>query len=489
MIKNERQYRITRAEADRFERALAELQAKVAQPGMPRMLLEGEINGLRSQLDDLRAQLEEYGVLKAGKQTLLEVNSLDELPSALIQARIAADLSQRELADRLGIKEQQVQRYEATNYESASVARLRDVCHALGVNIRKELFLSTPTTSLQRFLARLESFGINKDLVLSRFLPPAVAARARANPKAERNNVIFHATTSVSRIFGWTPTVILGSEQLSADRAILGAARFKLGARGQEKRLSAYTVYAHFLAVLLLEATPHLPRRPICTDAEEVRKLVLAQYGQITFESVLRYVWDLGIPVLPLDDPAAFHGATWRVNGRNVIVLKQKTQYVARWLHDLLHELRHAGESPDEAEHTVIEAAETDTERLGSDRESRATNFAADVVLGGRAEELVNMCVDATRGPKGSGRVEHLKSALPKVAKQEGVPADYLANYMAFRLSQQHQNWWGAAANLQGSHTNPWNIARDILLVRANFHRLRGMDRELLIQALTVPEA
>jgi hypothetical protein len=30
----------------------------------------------------------------------------------------------------------------------------------------------------------------------------------------------------------------------------------------------------------------------------------------------------MGIPVLPLSDRGAFHGATWRIQGRNVIVLK-----------------------------------------------------------------------------------------------------------------------------------------------------------------------
>ena len=38
---------------------------------------------------------------------------------------------------------------------------------------------------------------------------------------------------------------------------------------------------------------------------------------------------------------------------------------------------------------------------------------------------------------------------MPQVAAREHVPADALANYMAFRLSLQRINWWGAATNLQ----------------------------------------
>ncbi|MGH9064800.1 MAG: helix-turn-helix transcriptional regulator [Acidimicrobiales bacterium] len=47
------------------------------------------------------------------------------------RARIAAGLSQRELAERLGVVEQQVQRYEANEYASTSSNRLRDVVSVL----------------------------------------------------------------------------------------------------------------------------------------------------------------------------------------------------------------------------------------------------------------------------------------------------------------------------------------------------------------------
>lgn len=66
------------------------------------------------------------------------VDSFDELPQALVKARIALRLSQKDLADRLGMKEQQIQRYECTDYRSASLSRLHDVVQALGVSVRLE---------------------------------------------------------------------------------------------------------------------------------------------------------------------------------------------------------------------------------------------------------------------------------------------------------------------------------------------------------------
>jgi HTH-type transcriptional regulator / antitoxin HigA len=40
------------------------------------------------------------------------------------------------LADRLGLKEQQIQRYEATDYASASLARVIEISEALGLELK-----------------------------------------------------------------------------------------------------------------------------------------------------------------------------------------------------------------------------------------------------------------------------------------------------------------------------------------------------------------
>lgn len=96
MIKNERQYRITKAQIDKFSRALEELaeQSQSNQKVHP-ILQKAQADALQSQLTDLRKQLEEYEALKSGQQAVLAIESLEELPRALIKARIAAGLSQK----------------------------------------------------------------------------------------------------------------------------------------------------------------------------------------------------------------------------------------------------------------------------------------------------------------------------------------------------------------------------------------------------------
>ncbi len=146
MIKNERQYRITRTQAQQFERALAQLQVSAGSQsgeleGLHPLLRKAQREALESQLGDLREQLAEYEALASGGQTTFVSHSFD-LPNALIRARIAAGLSQRDLAERLGLKEQQVQRYEATEYSSASLDRVRAVIRALGVTVKEEVSLA-----------------------------------------------------------------------------------------------------------------------------------------------------------------------------------------------------------------------------------------------------------------------------------------------------------------------------------------------------------
>jgi len=70
---------------------------------------------------------------------VLELNSLKDLPEALIRARTASGLSEKQLAARLGMKDQQLQRWESTRYAGISLDRIQAV--ALGVTIREEVIL------------------------------------------------------------------------------------------------------------------------------------------------------------------------------------------------------------------------------------------------------------------------------------------------------------------------------------------------------------
>jgi ribosome-binding protein aMBF1 (putative translation factor) len=152
MIANDLQYRVTRTAAREFEEALAKLDENEGHRSPEiRALMRA---AMESQLEDLRQQLADYDALRAGHIQVLELDSLAQLPEAIIRARIAAGLTQKALAKRLGMREQQVQRYEATRYAGVGLTRLQQVADALGVRIHERVVLptaggSTPTTNRQ----------------------------------------------------------------------------------------------------------------------------------------------------------------------------------------------------------------------------------------------------------------------------------------------------------------------------------------------------
>jgi ribosome-binding protein aMBF1 (putative translation factor) len=146
MIKHNRQYASSKEWIVRFEQSIAEIRASSGPADRlddeKRELLARSQEGLR---DRLRAEVAEYEALRSGAVNRLSVDSLGSLAEALVKARIAAGLTQRELADRLGISEAEIERDEATDYESATLARVADIAAALDLRITAEIVLPERT--------------------------------------------------------------------------------------------------------------------------------------------------------------------------------------------------------------------------------------------------------------------------------------------------------------------------------------------------------
>lgn len=143
MITNERQYRITTAQLKRFDDDLAAHDTRTPGADVDPQLHQAMRDALASEANELRAQLLHYEQLRDGTITGRDLNSLRELPTALIEARIVAKLTQRALADRLDVAEQQVQRWEATAYAGVGLERLQDIADALGTQIRENVTYSS----------------------------------------------------------------------------------------------------------------------------------------------------------------------------------------------------------------------------------------------------------------------------------------------------------------------------------------------------------
>lgn len=474
MIKNVRQYKITKHQVNKFAEALTSLSSEYKKDKKS-VILKAQVDAIKSQINDLQRQLDEYDLLQQRQFEIIKTDSLEDLPRALVQARIALGLSQKELANRLGMKEQQMQRYEATDYSSASLSRIIEVAKALNIKITKNIYLPKTVHTFKHLFSRLKEIGLKNDFITDRLMPSEIAGAIAENKMDDYEDaLVLKSASSIGHIFGWSPSELLSNRPLILNDAGV-TARFKIPKRKRSPYTNAYIVYAHYLSLLVLERTKSIKQKKFECDAKKVRENILSKYKAMTFESVLSYIWDLGIPVLPLKDSGVFHGACWRVQDRNIIVLKQKSQFMARWAFDLLHELYHSAQELEKSDYDAIDV----DEYMDSPEEKSASHFAGDVLLDGRAEELTSICVK-----EANKKVERLKSATIDVAKRENIKVDYLANYIAFRLSLQHINWWGTSNKLQQMVGNPWKSARDILLQSLILEGMNESDQRLLQLAL-----
>lgn len=142
IIQNQRQYKITKGWLARFEESLIAHDARDPRdlppdidPGMPKLMHDAII----SEIESLREQIDHYEKLRDGQITSRDITSLRELPTTLIEARIAARLTQRQLAERIGVAEQQIQRWEANDYSGVNLDRLQNIADALGIKIHETI--------------------------------------------------------------------------------------------------------------------------------------------------------------------------------------------------------------------------------------------------------------------------------------------------------------------------------------------------------------
>jgi HTH-type transcriptional regulator / antitoxin HigA len=132
MIFSDRQYAVSKEQAAKLGDALSKVRSNTNKHARLRAI---ETKALESQIADIKGELADYDLLKSGAVEFAESYSLSDLPRILIQARIAQGLSQTDLAERLNMKPQQIQRYEATEYMSASLSRLIELAQILKVRV------------------------------------------------------------------------------------------------------------------------------------------------------------------------------------------------------------------------------------------------------------------------------------------------------------------------------------------------------------------
>ncbi|GEM_PF-518897 len=135
MIKNSRQLTTAKKQVASFAESIASLKSKLNNAsGIEQVRLSMALDAAQSMQESIAAEIAEYENLTKGNLGVISIRGLHDLPRALIKARIAHGWTQKELAAKLGVKPQQVQRWEHEEYERTGFDRLEQVAEALGIS-------------------------------------------------------------------------------------------------------------------------------------------------------------------------------------------------------------------------------------------------------------------------------------------------------------------------------------------------------------------
>jgi HTH-type transcriptional regulator/antitoxin HigA len=135
MVQNRRQYNVTKGQIERLRNALGAAEGIKAK--MPPRIYAAMVAGIQSQIADMEQELREYEELEKAEE--IHLASAEDLPQVLIKARVARGYTQKDLAEKLRLKPQQIQRYEGTGYRAVSLRRLLDIMKALDLDLQADI--------------------------------------------------------------------------------------------------------------------------------------------------------------------------------------------------------------------------------------------------------------------------------------------------------------------------------------------------------------
>jgi len=133
MIKNEKQYRISKRKVKELNEHIDRTNKEIDKNPLRNQLI---LVSLNSSKDEIENDILLYESLKKNKQGVLKERLIAELPSLITEYKIVSGLTQKEFAEMLGIKEQQLQRYEAESFKGVTFKNLLKFLDLIGLEIK-----------------------------------------------------------------------------------------------------------------------------------------------------------------------------------------------------------------------------------------------------------------------------------------------------------------------------------------------------------------
>lgn len=164
MIKNEKQYVITKKKLKDFQSALELI--KVSEDNINDLSFKLKTNSINSQIEVLKNELLEYETLKKGIKSI-STRNIDSITTGIIKARIAKGYNHKKMAEILGTSEQQIQKYESEDYLNISIKKFQQIITALDINVfsifnlenKKNTFLTPKNINVEDIQNKIRTRG------------------------------------------------------------------------------------------------------------------------------------------------------------------------------------------------------------------------------------------------------------------------------------------------------------------------------------------
>ena len=133
MIRSETEYQEAVKRLTDEEARLKAQRGELKKLDLSQTEIKRAMDPLQSFHEQLKEEVESYDRLRRGEFD--EVTNFEGMGRLLIALRISQDLTQRELAERLGVHESTVSRDERNEYHGITIERTAKVLAALGVTV------------------------------------------------------------------------------------------------------------------------------------------------------------------------------------------------------------------------------------------------------------------------------------------------------------------------------------------------------------------
>lgn len=372
-------------------------------------------------------------------------------------------LSQRDVAALAGMTSPQLSKIESGTFD-LRISTVQSLLRAMGASFSDISGPGTPEISQKVMRKRAQEAGVARDLI---------DRLAEAASRVQLPQLLH-------RGFGWTMDALTAGPPSSPRLA--GAVQFKTTSSSDPNE-SPLLALAATVAQIVRDHLDIPEARPV-PDAATVRAEITDASGQVTLASLLDWMWNHGIPVIPLHGKAGFCAAVLSLDGNHAVIIKETREQLAYWLFDLAHELGHLANGHVHDDALVdVDALSPGGRKGHDDQEDAADKFALELLLGD-ADALVR---EVERESRGS--YMRFKGAVVTVARKANVNAGLLGVVAAYALGDlgEPKDRWGSANNLSAAEGAGRVFVREALARRLTTTITPELDR-LLVDATVLAE-